>query len=161
MDKPRPCIYIPTANGKLRPLGISTLRVTGNAIFARVGEAAGRLCSRGRVMKRRQFSASKPKSKWLISSCLLGVAIATSSFLATSSFAAQSCASLADLKINDTNLLSAVEVPASGDLPAFCRVLGYVRRRVDEDVATLIPHSPGCADFPLPVLHGRASLAVV
>ena len=32
-------------------------------------------------------------------------------------------------------------------------------RRVDEDVAILIPHRPGCADFPLPVLHGRASLA--
>jgi hypothetical protein len=25
----------------------------------------------------------------------------------------------------------------------------------------LIPHRPGCADFPLPVLHGRVSLAVV
>src|SRR6266436_8420348 len=25
----------------------------------------------------------------------------------------------------------------------------------------LIPHRPGCADFPLPVLHGRASLTVV
>jgi hypothetical protein len=25
--------------------------------------------------------------------------------------------------------------------------------RVDEDVAILIPHSPGCANFPLPVLH--------
>jgi hypothetical protein len=34
-------------------------------------------------------------------------------------------------------------------------------RRVDGDVAILIPHSPGCADFPLPVLHGRASLAKV
>ncbi len=33
--------------------------------------------------------------------------------------------------------------------------------RVDEDVATLIPHRPGCADFPLPVLHGRVSLAKV
>jgi hypothetical protein len=31
--------------------------------------------------------------------------------------------------------------------------------RVDEDVAILIPHSPGCAAFPLPVLHGRVSLA--
>src|ERR1700692_1476027 len=30
--------------------------------------------------------------------------------------------------------------------------------RVDEDVAILIPHSPGCAAFPLPVLHGRVSL---
>jgi Rhodopirellula transposase DDE domain len=34
-------------------------------------------------------------------------------------------------------------------------------RRVDEDVAILIPHSSGCADFPLPVLHGRALLARV
>jgi len=33
--------------------------------------------------------------------------------------------------------------------------------RVDEDVAILIPHRSGCAVFPLPVLHGRASLAVV
>src|ERR1700741_2968191 len=31
-------------------------------------------------------------------------------------------------------------------------------RRVGEDVATLTPHRSGCADFPLPVLHGRASL---
>jgi hypothetical protein len=37
----------------------------------------------------------------------------------------------------------------------------YVCRRVDEDVAILIPHSPGCAAFPLPVLHGRVSLAKV
>src|SRR6516165_7890061 len=33
--------------------------------------------------------------------------------------------------------------------------------RVDEDVATLIPHRSGCAVFPRPVPHGRASLAVV
>jgi len=33
--------------------------------------------------------------------------------------------------------------------------------RVDEDVAILIPHRSGCADFPLPVLHGRASLTTV
>ena len=37
----------------------------------------------------------------------------------------------------------------------------FIIRRVDEDVAILIPHSPGCADFPLPVLHGRALLAKV
>jgi hypothetical protein len=30
--------------------------------------------------------------------------------------------------------------------------------RVDEDVAALVPHRPGCADFPHPVPHGRASL---
>lgn len=30
--------------------------------------------------------------------------------------------------------------------------------RVDEDVAALVPHRPGCADFRHPVPHGRASL---
>ncbi|MDZ7689788.1 MAG: tannase/feruloyl esterase family alpha/beta hydrolase [Balneolaceae bacterium] len=38
----------------------------------------------------------------------------------------QDCTSLADLRIEDTNLLSATVVPASGDLPEYCRVLGYV-----------------------------------
>ena len=33
--------------------------------------------------------------------------------------------------------------------------------RVGEDVTTLTPHRTGCADFPLPVLHGRGSLAPV
>ena len=33
--------------------------------------------------------------------------------------------------------------------------------RVGEDVAIPTPHSPGCADFPLPVLHERASLTGV
>jgi feruloyl esterase len=41
------------------------------------------------------------------------------------------CAGLARLKIETTNLLSAVEVPASGGLPAYCRVLGYVRPAID------------------------------
>jgi putative tryptophan/tyrosine transport system substrate-binding protein len=34
-------------------------------------------------------------------------------------------------------------------------------RRVGEDVGTLTPHGTGRADFPLPVLHGRASLTQV
>jgi len=33
--------------------------------------------------------------------------------------------------------------------------------RVGEDVASLTPHSAGRADFPHPVLHGRASLTAV
>src|SRR6202142_4099976 len=46
--------------------------------------------------------------------------------------------------------------------PAVARVEGSLSPgRVDEDVAILIPHSPGCAAFPLPVLHGRVSLAKV
>src|SRR5207253_10249730 len=84
-------------------------------------------------MKRLQFSLI-PKSKWLISTCLIGAAIAASSFTPTSASAAQNCASLAALKINDTNLLSAVEVPADGDLPAYCRVLGYVRPAINFEI---------------------------
>ena len=33
--------------------------------------------------------------------------------------------------------------------------------RVGRDVAIPTPHRPGCADFPLPVLHGRALLTAV
>ena len=33
--------------------------------------------------------------------------------------------------------------------------------RVGEDVAILTPHRSGCADFQLPVPHGRASLTAV
>ena len=85
-------------------------------------------------MKHLPFSNSKPRSKWLISSCLIGAAIALSSFTPTSAHAAQDCASLANLKIEDTNLLSAVEVPANGDLPAYCRVLGYVRPAINFEI---------------------------
>jgi hypothetical protein len=52
----------------------------------------------------------------------------------TSASAAQDCASLANLKINDTNLLSAAEVPVDGDLPAYCRVLGYVRPAINFEI---------------------------
>jgi len=43
----------------------------------------------------------------------------------------------------------------------FRHVISGLLGRVDEDVAILIPHRSGCADFPLPVLHGRASLTTV
>ena len=48
------------------------------------------------------------------------------------------------------------------DVPAniMLHFLPPYSRRVDEDVAILIPHRPGCAGFPLPVPHGRALLAV-
>jgi hypothetical protein len=49
-----------------------------------------------------------------------------------------------------------VEIQASGKWNASAPVA--VNRRVGEDVAALTPHSAGRADFPLPVLHGRASL---
>jgi hypothetical protein len=35
---------------------------------------------------------------------------------------------MANLKINETNLLSATTVSAKAPLPEYCRALGYVRR---------------------------------
>ncbi len=57
-----------------------------------------------------------------------------SSFIPTAAFAAPDCAGLANLKIDNTNLLSAVEVPASDKLPAYCRVLGYVRPAINFEI---------------------------
>src|SRR5262249_32370115 len=45
--------------------------------------------------------------------------------------------------------------------PGCLAATGQVPLRVGEDVATLTPHRPGSADFPHPVLHGRASLTAV
>ena len=56
---------------------------------------------------------------------------------------------------------SPVNLRFTGYVPDPVEALRQVNGRVDEDVTILIPHSPGCADFPLPVLHGRASLTVV
>src|SRR5271166_372562 len=46
---------------------------------------------------------------------------------------------------------------ALGRLASPVRLDGH--RRVDEDVAAPIPHRPGLAEFPHPVLHERDSLA--
>jgi len=47
--------------------------------------------------------------------------------------ASEACQALAGLRIDDTKVVSAAVVPASGDLPEYCRVLGYVRNPVDDD----------------------------
>ena len=44
------------------------------------------------------------------------------------------CGALANLKIEDTNLLSAAIVPVAGGLPEYCRVLGYVRPAINFEV---------------------------
>lgn len=46
----------------------------------------------------------------------------------------QDCPPLADLRIEDTNLLSATMVPASDELPEYCRVLGYVRPAINFEI---------------------------
>ena len=53
---------------------------------------------------------------------------------ARSADAASDCASLAGGKIENTNLLSAMNVPAAGDLPGYCRVLGYVRPAINFEI---------------------------
>jgi hypothetical protein len=44
------------------------------------------------------------------------------------------CAGLAELRIDDTNLLSASVVPAAADLPEHCRVLGVIRPAINFEV---------------------------
>ncbi len=46
----------------------------------------------------------------------------------------EACQALADLRITDTNLLSATVAPATGDLPEYCRVLGYVRPAINFEI---------------------------
>src|SRR6478672_13668344 len=48
--------------------------------------------------------------------------------------APETCRALADLRIEDTNLLSATVVPAAGDTPEYCRVLGYVRPAINFEI---------------------------
>jgi feruloyl esterase len=47
---------------------------------------------------------------------------------------AADCADMANLKINETNLLSATTVPAKAPLPEYCRVLGYVRPAINFEI---------------------------
>jgi len=44
------------------------------------------------------------------------------------------CSELTNLRIKSTNLLSATVVPAEGNLPEYCRVLGYVRPSINFEV---------------------------
>ncbi len=48
--------------------------------------------------------------------------------------AQQSCPGLSALSIPNTNLLSAVVVPAAGGLPEYCRVLGFVRPAINFEI---------------------------
>jgi pimeloyl-ACP methyl ester carboxylesterase len=81
-----------------------------------------------------KFSRLMRNPKWFRPIASIGTLAAILSLAPTSASAARGCAGLADLKINDTNLLSAAEVPASGDLPAYCRVLGYVRPAINFEI---------------------------
>jgi feruloyl esterase len=88
-------------------------------------EAIASPTGRGAEMKRHQF---------LPAAGLASIAIAILSCAPGSAFATPDCAGLTHLKIENTNLLSAVEVAASADLPAYCRVLGNVRPAINFEI---------------------------
>jgi len=46
----------------------------------------------------------------------------------------RSCEALSGLRIDDTNVLSAVVVPARDEVPEHCRILGYVRPAINFEV---------------------------
>ncbi len=81
----------------------------------------------------------------------IGAGVATG-VTARPGFAAD-CAALAHIKIEATNLLSATEVAQAGDLPAYCRVLGYVRPAVNFEVRLPLAdwngkfYEAGCGGF--------------
>jgi len=83
----------------------------------------------------------------------LAAALAIFTALAPGAARAGDCAALARLKIETTNLLSATEVPAAGDLPAYCRVLGYVRPAINFEVRLPLAdwngkfYQAGCGGF--------------
>src|ERR1700693_5270352 len=65
---------------------------------------------------------------------LILMSVATSGFAPSPAFAAPDCCALAGMKIKNANLFSATGVAASGDLPAYCRVLGYVRPAINFEI---------------------------
>lgn len=46
----------------------------------------------------------------------------------------ETCKALADMKIQNTNLLSSTVVPAAEGAPEYCRVLGYVRPAINFEI---------------------------
>ena len=67
--------------------------------------------------------------------------------------AAAECGALAAMKIEAVNLLSAAAVPAAGDLPAYCRVLGFIRPAINFEVRLPLAdwngkfYEAGCGGF--------------
>lgn len=63
----------------------------------------------------------------VLSAVALGLTCGMTALMSSPASAAQECAPLRDLRLDNVNMLSAAEVPAADGLPAYCRVLGYVR----------------------------------
>jgi Tannase and feruloyl esterase len=85
---------------------------------------------------------------------MLGVALAAAAFAhAVPAQAAGDCEGLSRLKIEVTNLLASAVVPSNGDLPRYCRVLGYVRPAINFEVRLPVAdwngkyYQAGCGGF--------------
>ncbi|WP_157080455.1 tannase/feruloyl esterase family alpha/beta hydrolase, partial [Methylobacterium variabile] len=82
-----------------------------------------------------------------------GIAAGVVAGLAAGPALAAECGALASLKIEAVNLHSAAEVPPSGDLPAYCRVLGTVRPAISFEVRLPLQnwngkyYGTGCGGF--------------
>jgi feruloyl esterase len=83
----------------------------------------------------------------------IGILVGVAAGLAAAPALAGECGSLANLKIEAVNLHSAAEVPATGDLPAYCRVLGTVRPAISFEVRLPLQnwngkyYGTGCGGF--------------
>lgn len=65
---------------------------------------------------------------------LFGLLVGFSAVGAASAADMDQCRAIADMKIEDVNLLSATMVPAAEGVPEYCRVLGYVRPAINFEI---------------------------
>jgi feruloyl esterase len=65
---------------------------------------------------------------------LVAMLLAPSAIAQTQASSTVDCTALANMKIPNTNLLSAALVPAAEGLPEYCRVLGYVRPAINFEI---------------------------
>jgi feruloyl esterase len=63
-----------------------------------------------------------------------GAALFCLAFGCPAANAAENCSALAGTKLENVDFLSATEVPAASELPAYCRVLGFVRPAINFDI---------------------------
>jgi hypothetical protein len=73
-----------------------------------------------------------------------GAALFCLAFGCPAANAAENCSALAGTKLENVDFLSATEVPATGELPAYCRVLGFVRPAINFDIR--LPSAGGTAN---------------
>jgi hypothetical protein len=71
----------------------------------------------------------------------------------------QACESLTGLKINNVNLLSATAVGSTADLPAHCRVLGYVRPAINFEIRLPVRNWNGSSTWPVAAVSAALSTA--